>query len=393
MELSLSPDQVALQDNVRRYCKEKYDLKTRQSIVSGQESFSRAHWSAFAELGWLGAAFPEDVGGTNGSAIESAIILEQFGRALVVEPYWSCAVFAGQLIEFCASPHHRRELLVPMIEGKLLVTVAHDELAAVGVLDHVGTTATKTRDGYILRGKKTLVFGGPCADKLIVSARTSGEVGHRNGICLFMVDRDAAGLKRNDYRMVDGTSASDLALDRVEVMDGDLLGSPGGGLEALQFAKDQALVALCAETVGAIDGVLWTTRDYLRARRQYGTTLNTMQALQHRMADMFMEVELSRSILLRALSFMSGEEATKRSIGALSAKIHVTQSGKHVCKYGVQLHGGLGVTEDHIVGQYFKRVAVISNTFGSLQGQINECADLLIDGSPSPEESGYLKRA
>jgi alkylation response protein AidB-like acyl-CoA dehydrogenase len=389
MQFSLSPDQTALQDTVMRYCKEGYNLKNRASILSGPEGFSRAHWTKFAELGWLGAALPEDVGGTNGSAIESSIILGQFGKHLVVEPYWSCVVFAGQLVNFCANHRQRHELLVPMIEGKLLIAVSHNEFGSTGRIEHVNTRATKTSGGYTLNGRKSLVFGGPSAAKFIVSARTYGEVRDNDGIDLFVIDRNEAGLKRDDYRMIDGTPASDLALENVEVSEDTLLASPGGGIEALRFAQDNAMVALCAEAVGIMDGALWTTRDHLRLRRQYGTTLNTLQALQHRMADMFAEVELSRSIFFRALSLLNDQDPVNRHIGALSAKIHVAQSGKMVCKNGVQLHGGLGMTEAHIIGQYFKRISVISNTFGTQQHQINECADLLTRGLISGDKEGH----
>lgn len=381
MKFSLSSDQTALLDNVTRYCTENYDLKSRASILSSPEGFSRKHWATYAELGWLGAAFPEDVGGTDGSTLESSVILGQFGRHLVAEPYWAYVVFAGQLINFCASPQQRRELLAPIVEGKLLMSVAHGEFESHGNIQHVTTTASKQPGGYLLKGRKSLVFGGPNADKLIVSARIHGNVDSGVGISLFIVDRDASGLTRRDYRMIDGTPTSDLALDNVLVTESALLGPPGGAIDALQFAHDHATVALCAEAVGAMDGVLWTTRDYLRLRRQYGITLNTLQALQHRMADMFAEVELSRSILFRALSLLNDPNPASRHIGALSAKVHVGQSGKFVCKNGVQLHGGLGMTEEHIVGQYFKRVSVISNTFGTLQHQINECVELLTNES------------
>jgi alkylation response protein AidB-like acyl-CoA dehydrogenase len=378
MEFSLSPDQGALQDNVKRYCKQHYNLKNRASILASSEGFSREHWTAFAQLGWLGAAFPEDVGGTNGNAIESAIILEQFGRSLVVEPYWSCVVFAGQLINFHASSHLRKELLVPIIQGKVLVSVAHDEFGSTGCFEHVDTTATVDQAGYVVNGRKSLVFGGPIVDKFIVSARTSGKTRDRNGVSLFVIDQEADGLQRRDYRMIDGTLASDLTMTNVQISAAALMDSTAGAIAALQFAKNHASIALCAEAVGVMDGVLLTTRDYLRTRRQYGVTLNTLQALQHRMADMFVETELSRSMLFRALNLLDDENQVNRQIGALSAKVHVGQSGKFVCKNGVQLHGALGMTEEHIIGQYFKRVAVISSTFGSAQHQINECAALLI---------------
>jgi alkylation response protein AidB-like acyl-CoA dehydrogenase len=377
VKFSLSPEQIALQDNVKRFCRENYSLKDRTSILSCREGFSRSHWATFAELGWLGAAFPEDVGGTGGSAIDTAIILEQFGRSLVVEPYWSCAVFAGQLINFCASSRQRRELLAPIIAGELLFAVAHTEFEPTGCLDHVDTTAVEVHGGYTINGKKSLVFGGPSADKFIVSGRTEGSARDQRGVSLFVIDRAAAGLGRRDYRMIDGTSSSDLTLENVEVAEDALLGPLGGGVDALQFAKDHASAALCAEAVGVMDAVLWTTRDYLRVRRQYGVTLNTLQALQHRMADMFVEVELSRSIFFRALSRLNDEDPMSRRVGALSARIHASKSGNFVCKNGVQLHGGVGMMEEHVAGQYFKRMSVISNIFGTAQQQMNECADIL----------------
>jgi alkylation response protein AidB-like acyl-CoA dehydrogenase len=398
LKFTLSPEQTQLRESVTRYCKEHYSLRNRALILKSPGGFSRAHWTAFAELGWLGAAFPEDVGGTNGSAIESTIILEQFGRSLVVEPYWSYIVFAGQLINSFASVRQRSELLTPIIQGKLLVSVAHNEFESTGRLDHVNTTATLEQCGYTVNGHKSLAFGGPSADKFIVSARTDGKTRDLKGIVLFAIDRQAAGLQRRDYRMIDGTPASDLTLKNVKVSRDALIGSVDGGLDALEFAKNQASVALCAEAVGVMEAVLFTTRNYLRLRRQYGVTLNTLQALQHRMADMFVEVELSRSILFRALSLLDDEDPANRHIGALSAKVHVGQSGKFVCKNGVQLHGGLGMTEDHIIGQYFKRLAVISNIFGSAQHQINECADLLTAtlvsyGSERSPEAGLRKES
>jgi alkylation response protein AidB-like acyl-CoA dehydrogenase len=371
MDFSLSFSQTALQDSVKRFCREHYSLKSRASLLRSSDGYSRDHWKTFASLGWLGVTLPSDVHGLDATAIESAIILGEFGRALVVEPYWSCALMAGHLIN-SGNARQRSELLVPLVAGELMVAVAHSEALSGSYVEHVETRAEDRGGGaYLLNGRKTMVVGGQGADKLIVSARTSGETKDRNGISLFVLDCAAEGVSRRAYQFLDGTKACDVDLADVRA-EGALIGRRDAGGAALNWAIDQAIVGLCAEAVGIIDSALWMTRDYLRTRRQYGVTLSTLQALQHRMADMFVEVELSRSMLFRALGSLGHPDETVRRTSVLAAHIHVCKSGMFVCKNAVQLHGAMGMTEEHMIGQYFKRLVVISGLFGGMDQEL-EC--------------------
>ena len=378
MEFSLSSVQTALLDNVKRFCAKHHDLSSRASQLGSAEKLDLVCWKLFGDLGWLGASLPADVEGSGGGAIESAIILEEFGRHLVTEPYWSCAVFSGQLLDRCANARHRLELLQPMIDGRLIASVAHEEADSDGHLTHVGVRACENRggDGIVITGRKSLVIDGPHADVFIVSARTRGLVRDRHGISLFVVDRNAVGLRRTDYRTLDGRLACDLEFGNVCVEDTALLGSRDSGADAIEFAIDQATVGLCAEAVGIMDAVLWMTRDYLKLRRQYGVSLSTLQALQHRMSDMFVEVELSRSMLYRSLSALGEEDPAARHLAVLAAKIHVCQSGKFVCRNGIQLHGGMGMVDSHMIGQYFKRLSTIVGIVGGVEKQLSRFMEL-----------------
>jgi alkylation response protein AidB-like acyl-CoA dehydrogenase len=345
--------------------------------LEAPEGFSRAYWSTFAELGWLGVALPADVNGSGGGAVENALILEEFGRSLVLEPYWSCAVFAAQLLNYRATREQRFELLKPLVDGNLLIAVAHSEANAGACVEHVEAHAIDDiNDGFVISGRKSLVVGGASADKFIVSARTSGATEDRVGISLFVVDRLASGLSRRHYKLLDGSVACDIEMTNVRVNKNDILGHRDSGAEAVELAVDQAAVGLCAEAVGIMDSVLYITSEYLKTRRQYGVTLSTFQALQHRMADMFVEVELSRSMLLRALSALNHEDRTARHLAALAARIHVSKSGKFVCNNGIQLHGAMGVVEEQMIGQYFKRMVVTSGLFGGVDQQLTRYSSL-----------------
>ncbi|MGZ7870416.1 acyl-CoA dehydrogenase family protein (plasmid) [Methylobacterium radiotolerans] len=358
MQLALSSSQLALQDSVRRFCRDHY---------SGVPRPRRAdeHWNKFAELGWLGSALPVDVGGSAATPIETAILLEEFGRALVVEPFWSCVVLAGRLIDLGADRPHRAALLPPLVAGGLLIAAAHSEDAHSG-MDEVTTLAVETADAYTITGTKTLIIDGPNADKFIIPARTSdGNIG------LFLMDQEHLSSFISDYGLIDGRRACDLAFRNVQISRDALIGPPAQGRGALDAAIDEAMVGLCAEAVGILDSVLWMTRDHLKLRQQYGGPLSTQQALQHRMADMFVEVEMSRSAMLRALRSLMAGDPTARRQAALAAYIHVCRSGSFVCGNGIQLHGAVGMTEESIIGQYFKRFFVISKMFGDVSLQLN----------------------
>jgi len=364
MDFSLNEEQSLLRDSARRFIEQRYSFQQRKAIVAQPDGFSRECWRAYADFGWLGAGLPEDVGGMGGTAIETAILMEEFGRGLVVEPYLSCAVLAAGLVNIAGNEKQRRELLSPMITGERMLALADSEAASRGNAAWVEARAVRRGDGWSLRGRKTRVLGGPGADTFIVAARTSGNTDDAQGITLFLLP-SGAGLKREDYRLVDRTRVSDLVLEGVEVGKGDVLGEVDGGLAPLQLALDQALVAVCAEAVGAMEHVLWTTRDYLKTRSAFGTTLNTFQALRHRMADMLVELEQARSIVHRGLASLRESNPEIRSHGVSATKIQVGESARFVGQQGIQLHGGIGMTEEYRVGHYFKRLSVIESLFGN----------------------------
>jgi len=377
MNLSYSSEQQALQDAVRRFCEKNYNFLARNKVLESSEGYHRDHWRLFAELGWLGSALPEDVGGFGGSAIDVSVIAEGFGRALVVEPFISCAVLAAQVVNAGASDQQRRDLLGPLVKGELMLAFAHAEAEAGGRPEHVDTCAMLQADGgYILSGEKTVVLGAPFAEKFVVSARTSGDVATRDGISLFLVDANMAGLVSKSYRLVDGTRAADLRFDDVRLPAFALLGVAGNAIDAIELALDHAIVAVCAEACGAMDSVLWMTRDYLKTRNQYGATLNTYQALQHRMADMLVETEMSRSMLFNALNAMEQEDPILRRRGVSASKVLIAQRGQFVGSNAIQLHGGMGVTEEYIIGHYFKRLMCIAAQYGSTEFHLERFGSL-----------------
>src|SRR5262249_7817176 len=310
MDLSFSAEQEMLRANVGRYCRDRLD---RKSLRQNDVAFSREHWTAFANMDWLGVLLPEEVGGINGSIIDACIILEEFGRYLVVQPYLPCAVLATRTIERATNNEQRGALLERMVRGELIVSLAHTESAARGDTACVETVAHRhSSDEYVLHGKKTLVLTGPNADKFAVSARLASESDDHGRIVVFLVDRNASGMRRRDYQMIDGRCASDLTLEEVKVGKDALLISEEHGLLAIEEAIDFAIIGLCAEAVGAMDEIIKVTAGYLKTRRAYGSTLNTFQALQHRLADMMVELELSRSMLYCAFASFSGSSRVER---------------------------------------------------------------------------------
>ena len=350
MNFNLTPEQQVLKDSVRRFCAREYPFEARNTILRG-DGFSRAYWASFAELGWLGAGLAEDKGGYGGGAVENAVILEEMGRALVLEPFLPCAVGAAQAL--AALPHGEavQAQLEAIVSGESIAVLAHD--------DRGETQAEKAQSGWRLAGAKRFVLGAPAADVFLVSAHT------KNGLSLFRVPRGAPGLCCRNYRAVDGRRVSDLTLENCDVGQDALLGSEGGTAQAIELAQDHLLAGLCAEAIGAMDAALWLTRDYLKTRKQFGVTLNTFQALQHRMANMLVEVELARSMLYRALGALTGSAAAERRRTIAAAKAQIGEAGYFVGAEAVQLHGGIGVTEEYIAAHYFKRLTLVRGLYGA----------------------------
>lgn len=376
MDFSLSAEQSALRDSVRKFCKDQYSLKQRELLARDDQGFRRGNWNLFAELGWLGATLPEDAGGFGGSAVECAIIAEEFGRALVLEPYLASAVAPAQAIRASVPAPACRELLDSLVSGEIVFAFAHSEPGAGERCSDVETSARRAPSGeYVLNGRKAPVLGGSHANRFMVSARTAGEPRVRTGLSLFVIDSTLPGILARPFRLLDGTSATELQFRDVVVPATALLGTEGAALEAIEAAIAIMLLGLCAQAVGAMDDVIAVTASYLKTRRAYGTTLITFQALQHRLADMLIELELSRSITHRTLSVFAGtQDAAKRLSAASAAKALVGRSARFVGANGIQLHGGMGMVEEYVIGQHFKQLTVFDNLHGNSEFHWAQCA-------------------
>ncbi|QGZ96199.1 acyl-CoA dehydrogenase family protein [Terricaulis silvestris] len=370
MDFTYSDEQQSLQDSVKRFCEREYSFEKRQALLKTEDGFDRANWATFAELGWLGAAVAEDAGGFGGGPIENAIILEQLARGLSVAPFLSSAVIATQAIAQLASGAQREALLTPLIGGERIAALAHGETAQHAFAPDIETKAAASGGGYRLTGRKTFVLGGQAADLFLVSATTGG-----GGVSLFAVPAEAKGLERVNYHAVDGRRVSDITLKDVEVPADALIGDEGEAQDAIDYALDYGVIGLCAEAVGAMDAALWITRDYLKTRKQFGVSLNTFQALQHRMADMLVETELARSMLYRGIAALSLDNKRARARGVSAAKAQIGEAGFFVGGQAVQLHGGIGVTEEYIVGHYFKRLALVRGLYGSSDQHLTRFAE------------------
>jgi len=376
MDFQLTEEQQMLKDSARRFLEENCVFDSRQPLID-KGSFDPARWNVSAELGWLGMSLPEEYGGLGGSAIETAILAEEMGRVLFVEPYWAVAVLAAQTVVASGDKDKGEEILPALAAGEARPVLAHGEAEARGAIEYVSTCATAAGIGrWRLTGNKSLVVAGNVADRFIVSARTSGAVSDRHGITLFVIDRNAPGVVMRDVRLTDNRWATDLTLDDVVVSEANVLGEVDGAWVALEGGHAHALVALCAEAVGVMEKALWITRDYLKIRKQFGATLSTFQALQHRMSEMLIELELARGMVHKALASMNAApEERARALAA--AKVHIGRSGKFVCGQAIQLHGGIGVTEEYIIGHYFKRMTNIEYTLGNSHVHLERLADIV----------------
>ncbi len=360
MDFSLTQEQAALKESARRLCERDYGFERRRHQLRGVDGFSRDLWKTFADLGWLGAGLSEDDCGYGGGPVETALLQEEFGRVLVVEPYLSCAIIAARAIVALGDPARKEALLSALVAGETLIALAHNETAMRGDDAAVTTRAERGSEGWRLNGRKAFVLGGPSADILLVSARTPG------GVTLFEVPAKAAGLEIIAYHAVDGRRVADIALTNVALSDTARIGPEGGALAGIELAVDHGVIGLMAECFGAMDAALWLTRDYLSTRKQFGVTLNTFQALQHRMADMLVETELARSMLLRGIAALSDSDPQTRRAGVSAAKVQIAEAAVKVTGEAIQMHGGIGVTEEYVVGHFYKRAVLARGLFGSI---------------------------
>lgn len=388
MDFDLSDEQRLLKDSIDRLVLDSYSFEDRRTYRAGEHGYSEAMWSRYAELGLLALPFAEEYGGIGGGAIETMIIMEAFGKALILEPYFSSVVLAGGVFRHGASQAQKSEFIPAIAEGLTKFAFACAEPQSRYDLYDVKTRARKDGDGWILNGAKCLVLHGDTADKIVVSARTAGGIREKNGIGLFVVNSDAPDVTRRGYPTQDGLRAAEITLENVRVEAGNLIGDPAGALPVISRVADEAVAALCAEAVGCFDKMQAITLDYLKTREQFGKKIGTFQALQHRAVDMFVELEQSRSMAMYAAMMVGESDATERERAISAAKVQIGRSAKSIGHESIQLHGGIGMTMEYSIGHYFKHVTMINTLFGDANHHLTRLAAL--EGMNSEQAPEYL---
>jgi len=377
MDIALSEEQRLLKESAERFIERDYPFDTRRQHAAAEHGFSRDAWRQFAELGWLGLALPEDHGGLAGTLTDTAVLMEALGRGLVVEPYLSTVLLGGGLLRHGGSAGQQAALIPPLIEGGSLFAFAFAERQSRYNLANVETAARAAGDGYVLDGAKGVVIHGGSADKLIVSARVSGDSRDEAGISLFLVDGDAEGVSRRGYPTVDGLQAAEVTLDGVAVAGENLIGPAGAALPLIERVIDEACVATCAEAVGVMAVLVDATVEYLKTREQFGAPIGSFQVLQHRAVDMFNALELSRALVYRAAeTIAASDDGLNRARAASAAKVQIGRAGKLVGQQAIQLHGGMGMTDELFVSHYFKRLTMLGTLFGDADHHLKRYAAL-----------------
>lgn len=363
MIFTLSTEQQLLADSAERYVREQYDFETWLKRAAAGQTFSKERWQAMAQMGWLMVNVPEEAGGMGGTIIDALVLMESFGRGLVLEPYVSTCGLAEPLLRK-GSPALAADMLPGLMQGDVVLAVAHLEPGARFDHGYVETRATPDGDGFIISGTKTGVADAHIADYVIVPARTSGAKGDKDGISLFLVPSDAAGMSQEVFRGPDHARSSTLRLDRVRVGADRMLGAQGAGYALLDEAVDRAIILRLAEALGVMENATQLTLQYLKTREQFGTKIGQFQALQHRIVDMTIACEEARAMTYAAAAQLDeAPEVRRRSISA--AKARVGQNGMFVGYQAIQLHGGIGTTEELIISHYMKRLAMIDADFGN----------------------------
>jgi pimeloyl-CoA dehydrogenase small subunit len=373
MDFDFSEEQRLLKESVDRFIGDRYDFEQRKTFAKNETGYSQENWKQFAELGLLAIPFAEEHGGFGGGPIETMIVLEAFGRGLVLEPYFSTVVLGGGLIRHAGSDAQKSEYIPKIAAGDLRLAFAQGEHQSRYALADVETRAKKSGSGYVLEGEKSLVLNGDSADMLIVSARISGDERDRSGIGLFLVESNAKGVSRRGYPTQDGLRAAEISLSGVEVPADRVLSEDG--LPIMERVVDEAIAALAAEAVGAMAEMHALTIEYLKTRKQFGVAISAFQALQHRAVDMFVALEQARSMAMFATMMSAEDDAETRSRATSAAKVQIGRSAKIVGQGAIQLHGGVGMTMELKVGHYFKRATMIDVLFGDADYHLARLAE------------------
>ena len=375
MDFSYSEEQTLLRNSIAKYLADNYPYESWRKFTRNEIGRDPKHWQQFAELGLLAAPLPEAHGGLGGGAIETQIVMEEFGKRLVVEPYVPTVVIGGGLIADAGSDALKSEWLPKIASGETIFAFAFAESQGRYNLADLKTTARKQGSGFVLNGHKAVVVAAPWADQLLVTARTSGGQRETKGVSVFLVDRKSKGITTRDYPTVDGQRASEITFENVEVPSSQAVGQVDSGLPLIERAVDRAIAATCAEACGAMKVLVDATVEYSKNRKQFGVPIGKFQALQHRMVDMFVNYEQAVSITLM-VTLKLDESDAERARAASAAKAEIGKAGRFVGQQTVQIHGGMGMTDELNVGHYFKRLTIIDTLFGSTDHHIKRFAQL-----------------
>jgi len=376
MDFEYSDEQKLLSETLRRFLATGYNFDARAKIIASPTGHSEDVWAALAEMGILGVPFDAEHGGFGGTTVDMMVVMEALGEALVVEPYVATVGLGGRFVARAGSAAQRDRILPAVTQGKTKLAFAQTESGARYDLARVGMRARRSGDGFTLDGEKTAVLHGGAANVLVVSARTSGGDADPQGISLFLVDRGTPGIAVSEYRTIDNLRVADIRFSNVAVARDALLGAEGQGLPIIEEVVDYVTTLVCAEAVGAIKYAHDATLEYLKTRRQFGVPIGSFQALQHRMVDVYIAWEQARSIVCLACVKVDGSAAVERARAVAAAKIKIADTARHVSQESVQLHGGMGMTEELKISHTFRRLTVISQAFGAADHHLRRFAAL-----------------
>ena len=365
MDFNFTEEQEMVRDGLSRMVREQYDWETRRAAIASDAGWRPEIWAQLAELGILGMPFSEEDGGFGGGAVDAMIVMEEFGKGLVVEPFVPTVVCAGGFLKHAGTAAQKEEHIGGIVDGSRVFAFAYAEPRGRYDYADLETTAKKDGDGYVLNGHKAVVIGAPWASHLIVTARTSGERRDRDGVSIFVLDKSTDGVVTRDYETVDGRRASEVYFENVSVPADALIGEEGDALPLIERVTDEAVAAQCAEACGAMKVAHAMTLEYSKQRKQFGVPIGKFQVLQHRMVDMYTAYEQSVSLTYLA-TLRLGASETERKRAASAAKVGVGQAARLIGQEAIQIHGGNGVTDEYAIGHYFKRLTIFESEFGDV---------------------------
>ena len=374
MDLSFNEDQELIKRSVEKFIQESYGPEIRRKIISSKNGYSEDIWKQFSQLGWLALPFKEEDGGFGDDLINLMIIMKSFGNGLIVEPFISTAVLSGSLLSFCPKSDIRSELIKKIINGDILVSFAFSEPNSRFNIADVSSNAEYKNKQWILNGHKSVVFGAGQADYLLISARTSNERFDKDGISIFYVEKDTKGIEIQDFQTIDGFRAGEVKLNEVCLPEDNLISVKDDGYKIIFNAVTKSLIAIRAEASGIMDTMYKLTLEYIKTRKQFGIPIGKFQVIQHRAVEMLILSDEMDS--LANMSALKGYESVDGIKSAISAKINIGLGGRKLGQEAIQLHGGMGVTDEMDIGQYFKRLTMLDTFLGNSDHYLSKFSDL-----------------